>query len=170
MTVKLCKYDEEFLHKSYEWLTNPYIKRTTNAPDITREGQKKWFNSLSEKKDYFIWGIRYENMPVGACGLKNVHDGTAECWWYIGERSVHGKGIGFCMANLVLDKAKEMNLQSIWCKVLLDNQISANLLKKIGFAEYERDDRNIYMRKIMEGNDKHEQHVIRTIVWGGVNT
>jgi hypothetical protein len=23
------------------------------------------------------------------------------------------------------------------------------------------------MRKIMEGNDKHEQHVIRTIVWGG---
>jgi RimJ/RimL family protein N-acetyltransferase len=144
--VELVEYDKSFLDKSYEWLTDPYIKAMTDTPTLTKESQIKWFESLPEKKDYFIWGIKYQGLPIGACGLKHVHDKTAECWWYIGDRSAHGKGVGFSMSQLVLQKAKEMGLSVVWCTVLIENVISENLLKKIGFIRYDSDERHHYLK------------------------
>jgi RimJ/RimL family protein N-acetyltransferase len=154
MEVELCEYDEAFLHKSYGWLTDPYIKHTTDTPDITRESQLAWFNSLPQKTDYLIWGVRFHDKLIGACGLKNKTDRTAEYWGYIGDRSYHGHGLGYSMLSQVIKKAEEMNLGQVTLKVLCDNMIAYNLYKKCDFFEYHRDNRLIYMVRYMLDNTK----------------
>jgi RimJ/RimL family protein N-acetyltransferase len=118
----------------------------TDAPSIDRGMQQKWFDSLPNRKDYLIWGIKFRGLPVGACGLKHVSNYTAECWWYIGDMSVHGVGVGFVMSQLVLKKAKEIKLSSLWCKVLIENKISENHFKKIGFVYYDSDEKFHYLK------------------------
>jgi RimJ/RimL family protein N-acetyltransferase len=147
MDVELVEYDRIFLEKSFYWLTDPYIQHTTDTPSLTKEKQLNWFDSLPNQKDCIIWGISYQGMPVGACGLKHIQHHTAECWWYIGERGLHGRGIGSTMADLVIKKAENLGLDSMWCKVLLDNIISYNLFVKKGFVLYDKDARFFYLKK-----------------------
>jgi len=39
-SLSLVPYSREFLNLSFRWLTDPEIKRLTDTPDITREGQE----------------------------------------------------------------------------------------------------------------------------------
>lgn len=140
--VKFVEYNEIFLNKSWEWLNNPRIKELTNTPDFTRESQQNWFNSLKYKKDYFIQGILYKDIPIGVMGLKNITETQAEYWGYIGEIDFWGKGIGTIMMNFAIKKAKELNLEKIYLTVLEDNLRAKNLYKKFNFKEinYSKDD------------------------------
>ena len=113
------------------------IKKLTNTPDFTKENQLTWFSSLKSKKDYFIQGILYNNIPVGVMGLKNITQVQAEYWGYIGEIDFWGKGIGSTMMDVAIQKAKELNLEKIYLTVLEDNFRAKNLYKKFNFKEKE---------------------------------
>lgn len=147
--VELCDFDFVFLEKSWCWLNDPYINYYSATGHITKEGQLEWFNSLCRRNDYLIWGVKYGDIPVGACGLKNIKDGEAEYWGYIGEKALHGRGIGYDMLTSVLIKAREMCLSKIVLKVLPDNQRAIRLYQKCFFDEFDRDTNYIYMKKIL---------------------
>ena len=91
--IEFVKYNETFLEKSWEWLNDKEIKYLTFTPDFTREQQKEWFLSLKDKKDYFIKGVLYNDIPIGVVGLKNITDINGEYWGYIGEKEYCNKGI-----------------------------------------------------------------------------
>ena len=57
--TEFVAYDESFLNLSWEWLNDSEIKQMTLTPDMTREGQRKWFENLNSRNDYHIWGIVY---------------------------------------------------------------------------------------------------------------
>lgn len=139
------KYTEEYLHKSLIWLQEPILKRLTNTPDFTEETQREWFESLDGRDDYYIRGIRYNGIPVGACGLKHINDHDAELWCYIGEESVRGKGIGHKIINHLIMYGKHLNLNSIWLYVIPLNVAAMRLYESHGFSEIKRDDKFIYM-------------------------
>lgn len=90
--VSLCEFDYDFLKRSWKWLNDPYINYYSATGPITRKGQLEWFNSLQERSDYVIWGVKYQNIPIGACGLKNIKEGQAEYWGYIGKKELYGGG------------------------------------------------------------------------------
>jgi RimJ/RimL family protein N-acetyltransferase len=133
MNIVFEKYNKKYLEKSWIWLNDSEIKKLTMTPDFTQENQKQWFNSLKEKKDYLIWGIMVDNVPVGVCGLKNITEEKAEYWGYIGEKKYWGKGIGKTMMNMTIDKAKELRLQKINLKVLNNNYRAIKLYDYFGF-------------------------------------
>lgn len=145
--ITLCEFNSIFLEKSWGWLNDPYINYYSATGPITRKGQLEWFDSLHERKDYMIWGVKFQNIPIGACGLKNIKDGQAEYWGYIGEKELYGRGLGYDMLTLVLARAKEMHILKVVLKVLLDNQRAIHLYQKCFFEEYERDNNYVYMRK-----------------------
>lgn len=70
MNIKLVNYSKIFLELSWDWLSDPEIRVLTNTPIFTKNEQRKWFDSLKNRKDYIIWGIQVDNTPIGACGLK----------------------------------------------------------------------------------------------------
>lgn len=145
--LKLCEFDRTFLEKSWVWLNDPYISFYSATGPITKERQLEWFEGLKKRNDYTIWGVKYQNEPIGACGLKNLIDKEAEYWGYIGEKELYGQGLGYAMLSLVLTKAKDMYLSKVVLKVLLDNQRAIRLYQKCLFEECSRDDHYIYMRK-----------------------
>jgi len=141
MNVELVPYTEEFLDLSWIWLNDPEIKSLTNTPSFTKEEQISWFNSLPKRKDYKIWGIKLNGTPIGVCGLKNITDIDCEYWGYIGDKKHWGKGIGSKVMELLIEYAKDKNLQSIWLTVLEKNLRAIKLYEKYGFL-FETQEKN----------------------------
>ena len=143
----LCKYDRTFLDKSWIWLNDPYINYYSNAGHFTKEEQESWFNNLNKKNDYFLWGVLFQDKPIGACGLKIFDGNKAEYWGYIGEKNLFGQGLGNEMLHQVLLKAELLSLKTIILKVLLDNHRAISLYARNEFIEFGRDHFFIYMQK-----------------------
>ena len=131
--LKIVEYTVEFLEYSWIWLNEPEVKALTNTPDFSKEDQASFFEALPNKKDYLIKGILIDGNPIGACGLKQITKHDAEYWGYIGEKQYWGKGLGKEILAGMINSAKELNLSSIYLKVIHDNLRAINLYKKMGF-------------------------------------
>jgi RimJ/RimL family protein N-acetyltransferase len=127
------RFDERFLEKSWEWLNEPEIKRLTMTPDFTREEQLNWFARLQEMKDYRIWGVSLDEVPIGAAGLKKLTKEDGEYWGYIGERRYWGLGLGHQMMDFVLKEAKALKLKEVYLRVHRENSRARALYASIGF-------------------------------------
>ncbi len=126
-------FDIAFLDKSYGWLTDKEIKYLTMTPDITREGQHEWFDSLPSKADYKIWGVECDGVPVGVCGLKHITTCDGEYWGYIGEKEYWGRGVGCSMMDFIESYARSLGLKSVYLNVRKDNPRAIALYLKRGF-------------------------------------
>lgn len=147
--IHLVNYSKKYLDYSWKWLNDPEIKYLTQTPDFSKEDQLKFFQSLSVKTNYFIKGIEYEGMPIGACGLKNISKADAEYWGYIGEKSCWGKGIGgFILASMIAE-AKRRGLKSLYLKVIRDNIRAFKLYERMGFVTEKEDGIMLVMRLIL---------------------
>ena len=129
----LVDYNMTFLHKSWEWLNDPEIKTLTMTPDFTREDQLAFYNSLPDRKNYWIRGLMENDCPVGAMGLKHINNRNAEYWGYIGEKEFWGKGIGTFMMQQAIKKATELGLDQLYLFVDEENQRAKQLYAGNGF-------------------------------------
>lgn len=145
MVVQFVKYNERFLEKSYTWLSDPNIKYLTQSPKIDKFSQKKWFDSLEKRKDYIIYGIKADGLPIGAVGLKHIDYNTGEYWGYIGEKSFQGHGIGKLMIDKIINTAREKNINKLYLYVIHDNTQAIGLYKSKGFKVVEDDNKMIRM-------------------------
>ena len=106
----------------------------TDTPAFTEEQQRNWFESLSGRSDYLIWGVVCDGRPIGACGLKHVTATDAEYWGYIGDKSFWGHGYGQSMVAFCLDKAHARGLQRVYLRVLSSNVRAQRLYQRMGFT------------------------------------
>lgn len=134
MRINLVRYSQDYLDHSYEWLHDDEIRRLTDTPVFNREDQIKWFENLPVRDQYLIWGIEFNSIPIGACGLKNITDLDCEYWGYIGEKDYWGLGLGKEMIFLLEKKAVELGKKSIWLKVIKENKRAILLYSNNGFS------------------------------------
>jgi len=130
MNLLATNYNEMFLDVSRKWLNDPEIRHFMNTRYVSKPGQRIWFETISNKKDYNIWGITSENIPIGVFGIKNIRGEEGEFWGYIGEKQYWGLGIGDWMVCAAENKANELGLTSIRLRVLRDNYKAVNLYFK----------------------------------------
>lgn len=136
--VEYREFDETALEKSWEWLNDPEIKRLTFTPDLDKESQRKWFDSLKNRDDYYIEAVWHDNKPIGAFGLKQINGKDAELFGYIGDRDYWGKAVGIDMMIRCLDHGRSLNLESIYTILLKKNLQSYKINRRFGF-EFEKD-------------------------------
>lgn len=146
MSIHLCEYNRVFLEKSYFWLNDPILQKNMNInKEISREDQELWYSTLPNREDYKIWGISFDDKPIGACGFRNILNKSGEITIYIGEKDYWG-GTGSIVLELLEKKAIDLNLQFLFAKVLKDNNRSYKLFKKKGF-NYCGDNGDFYVLK-----------------------
>lgn len=146
--IEFVEYSIDFLEKSWLWLNDPEIKYLTCTPDFEKNEQIQWFLNLNKKKDYFIKGIKYDNIPIGACGLKHISTEDAEYWGYIGAKEYWGKGIGSIIMEFIETiSKKEYNLSSIYLNVIISNKRALNLYLKNEYYIESFDGQRYKMRK-----------------------
>lgn len=126
-------YTEDFLVLSRFWLRDPEIKTLTQTPDFTDEQQLDFFLGLADRSDYLIYGVLYNGEKIGAAGLKNISDRSAEYWGYIGVKELWGKRLGQEMVNSVLKIAQRRGLESVNLKVSDENMRAIKLYTRLGF-------------------------------------
>jgi RimJ/RimL family protein N-acetyltransferase len=93
VNLDMREMDEVALEKSWEWLNDPEIKRLTITPDFSKDEQKKWFESIKNRKDYWITVGWHNGEPIVIGGLKNIGEKDAEIFGYIGNKEYWGKGV-----------------------------------------------------------------------------
>ena len=143
----LVDYTEEFLNLSWTWLNDGEIRKLTDTPLFDIKDQKQWYSGIRLRSDYLIWGIEINLVKIGACGLKNITKEDCQYWCYIGEKEYWSRGIGTIILEMLIAKAKELQLSSIWLKVNNTNIRALNLYEKCRFSITGMKDDIIIMRK-----------------------
>lgn len=133
-TLRFREFNLEALEKSWEWLNDPEIKRMTTTPDFDKESQRKWFESLNEKNDYFIRTLYVEDELVGVFGIKHITKESGEVWGYMGEKKYWGRTIAINVFSYMLEYARSLNLESVYAVVLKTNYPSLRILKWFNFT------------------------------------
>ncbi len=147
MSLKIIMYTEEFLPLSWKWLNDSEIKNLTMTPDFSKEEQIDFFNSLSSRKNYKIFGIEFDGIKIGACGLKNIENEKAEYWGYIGEKKYWGKGLGKEILTNMINLAIKEKISSLYLKVEKNNYRAIKLYEKFGFVNKLEEDNYFIMDK-----------------------
>ena len=131
--IRFVEFDELYLGKSLEWLNDDEICRLVDTEKPTKESQRQWYETIKYADDYLIWGIEYDGVPVGVCGIKHITNESGEYWGYIGEKSYWGNGIGKAMMEFIILQAKRTGLSSIYLHVLEDNIRAIKLYEREGY-------------------------------------
>ena len=147
--LRLVIYDEVYLHESLKWLNDSEIQQLIDSHiTITAELQKEWYIKVSQDPTYQIWGIEYDGVPIGACGIKqiNYEQKRGEYWGYIGEKQYWG-GKGHLILEQINLKAKELKLETLMLKVMKNNFRAIRLYKKEGFVLERETEKELIMHK-----------------------
>lgn len=147
MAVRFVEYDEVFLKYSWDWLQDEQIKYLTLTPDFSCEDQRAWFHTLKDRTDYLIWGLMWEDRPIGACGLKHITECSGEYWGYIGEKKYWGQKIGEKMVEFIEKEAGRLGLSEVYLHVLAENVRAVRLYQKSGYEQEESNNSVLYMKK-----------------------
>lgn len=150
--IRLVNYSRIFLDMSWNWLNDPEIRQLTMTPEFSREDQIRFFESLSDRDGYDIWGVTLGEEPIGAAGLKNQRDGVAEYWGYIGNREYWGRGHGKAMMSEIEAKARALGISGLHLKVATSNQRAISLYRRMGFklaSEVAESDAHVMQKEII---------------------
>lgn len=146
-SVSLCEFSKVFLEKSYCWLNDPEIQSLTDTKPVIKSEQIKWYNCLKNKKDYKVYGVLFNQIPIGVCGIKNIVGNVGEYFGYIGEKQYWG-GTGVKMMILIEEKAKSLGIKKLTLKVLTNNERAIALYEKVSYKVTSND--SVYMNMIKE--------------------
>jgi RimJ/RimL family protein N-acetyltransferase len=112
-----------------------------NAPfePVARPEHDDWFNSVSERDDVEIHGVRTvaEDRLIGSCQLNRIdrEAGTCTLQIRIGDRSEWGRGRGTEAVGLLLERAfGDLGMREVRLDVFATNLRAIRAYEKAGFA------------------------------------
>jgi RimJ/RimL family protein N-acetyltransferase len=138
--VRLVPFDENYLDRSFGWLSDPEIAHLTRTPAVERAAQRTWFDELGLRQDYWVRGIECEGNPAGAVGLRRITADDAEFFIYLGEREYWGRGVFRQVLPEVLAEARRRGLSRVTSKIGEDNTRSIRAHEALGWVPIGRGD------------------------------
>jgi RimJ/RimL family protein N-acetyltransferase len=139
MHVRLRALELSDIVIMHRWINDPEIIQHTNYyRPVSEMEQKEWFSDTTYFRNNFVFGIEHLNdkILIGTCGLYEYDpiSRKSELRMKICDKSYRGKGIGADALQLLLSYGfKDVNLNRIWLKVLLDNTPAVKLYERAGF-------------------------------------
>ncbi len=155
MNVTLRPLQESDALTSWRWRNDAHIWHFTgNRPDtaITAEMEREWIRKVLTRTDEKRFAICVDGAQsyVGNVQLTGITPTEAEFHIFIGERAVHGKGVGTRATRLMLDYARDtLGLQQVYLRVHPANVAAIRAYEKCGFeAAASQGGRLTYIRKL----------------------
>lgn len=130
---KICENDLEMIMK---WRMMPEVtKYMYTDPQLTIEGQKRWFKKIVSSKDEIYWIIQIDGVDIGLIDIINIDYTNKRCDWayYIADTSFRGRGIATQLECNIYDYAfDKLNLHKVCCEVFCFNQKVISIHQKFG--------------------------------------
>lgn len=116
------------------WRSDPDIYKGFFSQDkpLTWEEHASWLNSRRNWLELMIW---YNGRRVGVVTVGQLDHWSPEIGYFVGEKSLWGKGIGKEAVSEVLEHLKGIGKEYCHTTVLKHNERSLRLLKSLGFTE-----------------------------------
>ncbi len=116
------------------WRSDPEIYQGffTQSKPLTWEEHIAWLGSRRNWWELIIW---YNGRRVGIVTVGQLDHWNPEIGYFVGEKSLWGKGIGKQAVSEVLEHLKGIGKTHCHTTVLKDNERSLRLLKSLGFTE-----------------------------------
>lgn len=127
---KSC-YQEAFKSLNEEWI-NKYFKMEDADYKAVNNPEKYIIEKGGE-----IFVALYKNEPVGVCALLKMNDGhyDYEVAKLAVSPKVQGKGIGFLLGQITVNKAKELGGRNLYLESNTVLEPAIHIYKKLGFKE-----------------------------------
>ncbi len=106
--TRLRDIREEDLSRIMDWRMDPEITKYMNTdPELTLEGQKKWFEKISEDPDVRYWMILVDEEPAGVINFANLNAEDGEIGWayYVGEKRLRSMKLALALEMSMYDEA-----------------------------------------------------------------
>ena len=122
--------------KYISWLHSPKINKFMqvrfNPPNL--EEQKVYVQNCIESEDEILFGIFENNIVmIGTLKVTFIDPLNIEIGIMIGEKERHGVGVGKTSLSLIIEWAREINVDFIHAGYEIHNIASKNLFKSLGF-------------------------------------
>lgn len=137
--IYLRLMEEKDVPYRVKWINDPEIRHTLNFDyPISEIGTKKWLHNVAgnpTRRDFIACDVETDK-PIGYGGLLgiDIKNGKAESYMGIGEKDLHGKGVGFEIRKILLDYAfNELDLNKVYAYVWKENTPMIKLNEKVGF-------------------------------------
>lgn len=136
--VKLVEFSESHLASTYQWITEPGLRKYfLFSRQVTPESHKRWFELVSRSETEKLWAIYWNGLHVGNIGLKNIDlkNKVAETWIYLGDVMTKGRGVGYeAYVELFKFLLSQKKILGLYCHVASFNHLSIRLFAKLGFV------------------------------------
>ncbi len=137
MDIKLNTLTENDIELVRTWRNSKDVAKYMYTENkITSEQQKKWFDSIQNRKDCKYWIIEYDGRKIGLANLIDINQALQSCSWafYLGDSSIRGAGIGSKVEyNVLTFVFDELNLNKLRCEVFVENEKVIKMHEKFGF-------------------------------------
>ena len=139
--VKIKILNKKYLNFKYlSWLKDNNITYYTDQYKSYQSLKKikLYYENIKKSKNDYLYGIFYKNKHVGniKLGQINWRHKTGYISYFIGEKNLWGKGIGFSAIYLILELAKKKyNLYKLNAGIVSKNISSKKVLIKNHFKQ-----------------------------------
>lgn len=142
-TVTLRTIELEDAQRCVDWLADPNITRYMTTGAQTLESERAWIEGVLASDEDLVSAICIREpggalRHVGNCGLHHIDrvNGHAELGIFIGNSSMHGRGIGQDAILTVISYAfVKLGLFKVWAKVYSPNWASRIMCERAGLLQ-----------------------------------
>lgn len=143
MEVTIRPLIEEDAYTSVIWRNDPEVFKYTGNTyknKITIDTELEWIKKVISNTDEYRCAILADGVYVGNIYLTGIDNGQAHYHIFIGNKDYWGKGVAKQASKLIIDYAfSQLNVNTIWLRVKINNITAYHLYLKLGFEETSRD-------------------------------
>ncbi len=116
-----------------KWFNNKQLGRymDDSEPDKTYDLEDIYEMMGSVDSHYLI--LQQDKLLIGYASLYNIVESKSEFSFLIGIPSMHNKGLGTLLLNLLSNMAFSIGIKTLYCWIYKNNQASIRCVKKAGF-------------------------------------
>lgn len=118
------------------WRNSPAVARWMFTDHVIGPDEHRaWFDGIDSDNTRRHWIITMNGEDVGAAHLSEIEHRLGRCSFglYLASDAARGKGVGATALFLLLEEAfTGMNMSSVWCEALADNEAALRLYDDFG--------------------------------------
>lgn len=136
MDVRCRRLREEDLALVMDWRMRPYITRYMNTdPQLTLEGQRRWFERISNDDSQMHWLVTFDGAPIGVMNVVDIDRVNRHCSWgyYVAERKYRSFKLALYLEwNLYDYVFDELKLHKLCNETFVENEYAVQLHQMCG--------------------------------------
>lgn len=146
MSLCLKRVQQKDVDLLYKWANDKTVRANSfNTEQIPYETHVKWFNSMLDAPDVYMYILYEDDIPTGQIRI-NVEGKRARISFSVAE-NMRGRGFGKAMLSMLPNQIKKDKISCVTQlegEVKYGNSASSGAFEKCGYTRHEKEECLVY--------------------------